>query len=236
MGLMEVLMIGVVAGMATTVGGLIATLLPLKNEKCLVFLLGFAGGVMVGLSLFQLMPEGYFFSNSLFSVGFGFAVGILLMAFLALLTNTEHPKVKDPSYGFRKTGLFICFAIALHNFPEGIAVGVGFAGNNDLGFMIAFAMLLHNIPEGIGIGAPLKKSGLQTGLILLLTTAAGLVTPLGASFGWWLGNISMQLLSWSMGLAAGAMVYVSFTKLFIYGARWNEFGIFCGILLTFVIA
>ncbi len=236
MGLSEVLVIGTVAGLATTVGGLIATLLPVKNEKCLVFLLGFAGGVMVGLSLFQLMPEGYFFSNSLFSVGFGFTIGILLMAFLAQLTTTKGSGADYPFENFRATGLFICLAIALHNFPEGIAVGVGFVSGNDLGFMIAFAMLLHNIPEGIGIGAPLKKSGLQTWTILMLTTAAGFVTPLGASLGWWLGNISMPALSWAMGLAAGAMVYVSFTKLFVFGARWNEFGIFCGILLTFIIA
>lgn len=236
MGLAEVLVIGTAAGLATTVGGLIATLLPVKNEKCLVFLLGFAGGVMVGLSLFQLMPEGYFFANSLFTVGFGFAVGILLMAFLAQLTAANGENGVSSGGNLRRTGLFICLAIALHNFPEGVAVGVGFVSGNDLGFMIAFAMMLHNIPEGIGIGAPLKKSGMQTWTILLLTTAAGFVTPLGASLGWWLGSISMAALSWAMGLAAGAMVYVSFTKLFVYGARWNEFGIFCGILLTFIIA
>lgn len=236
MGLSEVLIIGMVAGLATTIGGLFATFLPVENEKCLVFLLGFAGGVMVGLSLFQLMPEGYFFSNSLFAVGFGFAVGILLMMFLAQLTGANCKKADCAHINFRKTGLFICLALALHNFPEGIAVGVGFAGGNDLGFMIALAMMLHNIPEGIGIGAPLKKSGMCTVIILLLTTAAGFVTPLGAALGWWLGNLSMQVLSWAMGLAAGAMVYVSFTKLFVYGSRWNELGIFCGILLTFVIA
>jgi ZIP family zinc transporter len=236
MGLVEVIVIGMVAGLATTIGGFVATILPVENEKCLKFLLGFAGGVMVGLSLFQLMPEGYFFSNSLFAVSFGFIVGLLLMALLSQLTGNACQKEKCTRVDFRKTGLFICLALALHNFPEGIAVGVGFSSGNDLGFMIAFAMMLHNIPEGVGIGAPLKKGNMSAAKILLLTTAAGFVTPLGASLGWWLGHISMELLSWGMGLAAGAMVYVSFTKLFVYGERWNEFGIFCGILLTFIIA
>jgi ZIP family zinc transporter len=235
MGFAEVIVIGTAAGLATVIGGLIASFLPVENEKCLYFLLGFAGGVMVGLSLFQLMPEGYFFSNSVFAVGFGFSVGLLLMALLAVLTDTLHHQDLS-AHDFKKTGLFICLALALHNFPEGIAVGVGFVTGSDLGFMIAFAMLLHNIPEGIGIGAPLKKGGMPIGPILLLTAAAGFVTPLGSAFGFWLGNISMQLLSWAMGLAAGAMVYVSFTKLFAYGEHWNEFGIFCGILLTFIIA
>ena len=52
---------------------------------------------------------------------------------------------------YKKIGLFIALALALHNFPEGIAIGVGIAGKNALGFMIASAMLLHNIPEGISI-------------------------------------------------------------------------------------
>lgn len=235
MGLGAILVISAVAGLATTVGGVLSSLLPVRNDKCLFYLLGFAGGVMLGLSLFQLMPEGYFFSGSLFAVGFGFAVGLLFMVLLAVVTDTAHYK-NIQELDFRKTGIFICIALALHNFPEGVAVGVGFVSGSDLGFMIALAMLLHNIPEGIGIGAPLKKAGESLALIVVLTAAAGLVTPLGAALGWYLGNVSMHVLSWAMGLAAGAMVYVSFTKLFVYGEGWNEFGIFCGILLTFVIA
>ena len=133
-------------------------------------------------------------------------------------------------------GLFLCLALALHNFPEGIAVGVGFAGGSALGFMIAFAMLLHNIPEGIGIGAPLRKSGMGILAILLFTAAAGIVTPIGAALGWWFGSVSMSALGWAMGLAAGAMIFVSFAKLLSYHDPWNRFGVFCGILLTFIIA
>lgn len=235
MVLSEVLLIGTVAGSATAVGGLLASLLPVNNEKCLRLVFGFAGGVMTGLSLFQLMPEGYFFTNCLFPVGFGFTFGILFMALLTFITGSTGGG-EETSDGYRKTGLFICIALALHNFPEGVAVGVGFAGGSSLGFMIAFAMMLHNIPEGIGIGAPLRKSGMSIVKILLLTAAAGFVTPVGSWIGWILGNVSMSVLGWAMGFAAGAMIFVSFTKLLTFRGYWNCFGAFCGILLTFIIA
>lgn len=235
MGLSEVLLVGAAAGLATAIGGLVAVFLPVQNEKCLRLVFGFAGGVMTGLALFQLMPEGYFFANRLFPAGFGFTSGILLMFLLTFLTGA----IGAGEYGedhYRKTGIFICIALALHNFPEGIAVGVGFAGGSSLGFMIAFAMMLHNVPEGIGIGAPLRKGGMGIGRILLLTAAAGLVTPIGSWVGWLFGNISMSVLGWAMGLAAGAMIFVSFTKLLTFKGYWNHLGAFCGILLTFIIA
>lgn len=236
MGIFEVIIVGIIAGSATAIGGLLSVIIPVKKDYWLALTFGFAGGVMVGLSLFQLMPEGYFFANSIFPTGFGFAVGIISMALLSYLTGTIDSKDSFEQNNFRKTGLFICLALALHNFPEGIAVGVGFAGAGSLGFMIAFAMLLHNIPEGLGIGVPLRKSGMKLGYILLLTAAAGLVTPLGAAIGWCFGNISMAALGWAMGLAAGAMVFVSFTKLLSFRGFFNNLGAFCGLLLTFIIA
>lgn len=235
MDLFDVIIVGTIAGGATAIGGLLALLVPIKNDRWLALTFGFSGGVMAGLSLFQLMPEGYVFSGSVFPTGFGFVVGLLFMAILSFFTGTmgnHHHSDSD----FRKVGLFICLALALHNFPEGIAVGVGFAGMNSLGFMIAFAMLLHNIPEGLGIGVPLRKSGMSMRRILLLTAAAGLVTPLGAALGWIFGHISMAALGWAMGLAAGAMIYVSFTQLLSFRGYWNNLGAFCGLLLTFIIA
>ena len=230
MDLVEVILVGCIAGFATSLGGVIAFILPVHKKIILKLTLGFAGGIMVGLSLFQLMPEGYFFADRLFPVGFGFAVGIIFMVIFSFFIGIE----EDNDY--KKVGLFICLAIALHNFPEGLAIGVGFAGNNSLGFLIAFAMLLHNIPEGLSMSVPLRKAGTNHVIILSLTMIAGLVTPIGTIIGWALGHISMDTLGWSMGLAAGAMIYVSFTKLFDYNEYWNNLGAFCGILLTFLIA
>ncbi|MGI5873215.1 MAG: ZIP family metal transporter [Bacillota bacterium] len=236
MELSEVLLIGAAAGLATSLGGIIANYLPVNNEKCLETLLGFAGGIMIGLSLFQLMPEGYFFARGVVPAAAGFLTGIAVMALLSRFFHFGDNETKTLPQDYQKTGLFIGLAIALHNLPEGIAIGVGFAGGSGLGFMIAVAMMLHNVPEGIGVGAPLKKGGSSFGSILAVTTLTGLMTPLGAALGWWFGHFSMMALGAAMGMAAGAMVYVALTKLLSAESYWNDLGAFCGILLTFIIA
>jgi len=234
MELFDVIIIGFIAGSATAIGGLLSGMIPVKKDLWLQLTFGFAGGVMAGLALFQLMPEGYFFAESVVPVGFGFSIGLVFMTLLSFLTGNATLCNNDSDY--KKIGLFIALALALHNFPEGIAIGVGFAGKNALGFMIASAMLLHNIPEGLGIGVPLRKSGMNFWKIIILTFAAGLFTPLGAIIGWSIGTISYSTLGWAMGLAAGAMLFVSFTKLLSFNGYWNNLGAFCGILLTFIIA
>lgn len=234
MELFDVIIIGIIAGAATAVGGLLSAFIPVKNDIWLKLTFGFAGGVMSGLALFQLMPEGYFFAESVIPVGLGFSIGLIFMSILSFATGDS--AINDDNNDFRRIGLFIALALALHNFPEGIAIGVGFAGKNSLGFMIATAMLLHNIPEGLGIGVPLRKGGVHLGKILLLTLIAGFSTPIGAIIGWSIGTISLSALGWAMGTAAGAMLYVSFTKLLSFQGYWNNLGAFCGILLTFIIA
>lgn len=236
MGLFEVMIIGLIAGAATAVGGLISFVLPIQNKSCLELTLGFAGGIMVGLSLFQLMPEGYFFAQGVFSVALGFSFGIIIMFLISLLFPADCDISTDEQGSLRKTGGFISLSIALHNLPEGIAMGVGFAGHSTLGFLIAIAILLHNIPEGIGIGVPLRKGGIGVWMVLAVTLVTGLITPMGALIGWKLGIVSPSYLGWGMGLAAGAMVFIAFTKLLFFKGYWNYLGAFCGILLTFLIA
>lgn len=232
MGVENVIVLSVFAGLATAVGGLLSSFLPVHRHGCLGMTLGFAGGVMIGLSLFGLMPEAYFQCRSVFRVSFGFLCGILLMWSLSHLGNSDTYEGKN----YKSLGCFIAFGIAIHNFPEGVAMGVGFHSGEDLGFMIAFAMALHNIPEGVGIGAPLKKGGVPLVSILLFTAMAGLITPLGAAVGWNLATISSGAMGIAMGFAAGAMVYISFAELFKEQGRWNDIGVFLGILLTFALS
>ena len=158
------------------------------------------------------------------------------MFLLSNLFSADHNINMDNTENLKRTGLLICLSIALHNLPEGIAMGVGFAGHNSLGYLIAFAILLHNIPEGIGIGVPLRKSGASFFKIVILTLMTGLITPLGAMIGWEVGAISPWFLGFGMGIAAGAMVFIAFTKLLFLKGYWNHLGAFCGILLTFLIA
>ncbi|MCL2525734.1 MAG: ZIP family metal transporter [Coriobacteriia bacterium] len=113
-----------------------------------------------------------------------------------------------------RAGIVILFAIALHNIPEGLAMGA--AGQYDiaLGITIALLIALHNIPEGMAISAPLISGGLSKIKTILLTMAAGATTVIGAVLGVLIGGISSLALALSLAIAGGAMLYVVLGEIF----------------------
>ncbi|MEG1867720.1 MAG: ZIP family metal transporter [Clostridiales bacterium] len=235
MGIGEVLIISFLAGIATLLGGILGLLVPVEREGCLGLVIGFGVGVMIGISLFSLMPQAYYLTGSPFTVGFGFVLGIIFMVLCSYFVNNKLKSLDTPNESafFGKIGLLMAMGIGFHNLPEGIAMGAGFQGSTYLGFVVAFALMLHNIPEGISIGAPLKKSGVKKVNILLITALAGSVTPLGALIGWLATDGSVIFLSIGMGFAAGAMIYISFAQVLKITTKFLDLGIFFGILLTF---
>lgn len=232
MNLLEIFFIAFFAGFATVIGGFLGVFLPVEKKVCIGFVIGFGAGVMIGVSLFSLMPEGYYFSGSCFPVGIGFFIGLLFMQILSSFIN-KNTATQSGEVDFLKIGILMALGIAFHNFPEGLALGAGFQGSTYLGFTVAFALMLHNIPEGMCIAAPLKKSLIPWKKILIITAFAGFVTPIGAIVGWWITAKSIAALSMGMGFAAGAMIYISFVNILKFNTKFLDFGIFLGILLTF---
>jgi ZIP family zinc transporter len=112
-----------------------------------------------------------------------------------------------------RAGMVILFAIALHNIPEGLAMGAVGQYEIALGITIALLIALHNIPEGMAIAAPLIGGGLSKTKTILLTMAAGATTVIGAGLGVLLGGISYFALALSMAVAGGAMLYVVFGEI-----------------------
>ena len=234
MGTIEVIIISFFAGIATVAGGLIGLILPVEKKGCLGFVIGFGVGVMIGLSLFSLMPQSYYITGSALTAAFGFGLGILFMYGCSRFLEFISPGIsKTDGVSFSKIGMLMAIGIAFHNFPEGIALGAGFQSQTYLGFVVAFGLLLHNFPEGMSIGAPLKKSRCKTSKIIVITALAGAVTPLGAYIGWSVTSGSPLALSIGMSFAAGAMVYISFAQVLKLETKYLDLGIFLGILLTF---
>lgn len=222
----------------TSIGGFIGAFLKLSSDKYLCFILEFAAGLMTSIICFDLIPEALTIVNISICI-IGIFIGILSMIlcnkYISKLSKTTSVIAKNSMF---KTGIIIAIGLAIHNFPEGLAIGAGFEASNTLGLKLAIAIALHDVPEGISIALPLKTSGTSKFKSILVTTLSGLTTGLGAFFGVIIGNISQSLIGLSLSFAAGAMLYIVSCELVPeskkrYSGRFaslgNILGIICGL-------
>ncbi len=247
---MEALVYSFFAGISTVLGVFILMVFGKPSDKVLASLLGFAGGIMLAVSVFELMPEAVEL-GSMTSAIIGFVLGALMMYGLDKVVPHSHmsepddlvienpEKMKEMENPILRTGYLILFGIALHNLPEGLAIGAGLESSPELGLFIAIAIALHNIPEGLAIAGPLKAGGVTTGKLLLFTLIAGLMTPLGAGIGLIFFNISPIFVGGSLAFAAGAMVYITNDELVVQAnhlnAHMGNAGMIIGLLVGFAI-
>ena len=107
-------------------------------------------------------------------------------------------------------GLMMIGSVALHNFPEGMAVGSSALHEVKTGILMALLLALHNLPEGMGMIVPLRSGGIKKGKALLLVALSGLPTLIGGIAGVLLGSISPVFIGFTLALAAGCMLYVTY--------------------------
>ena len=182
-------------------------------------LLGFAAGVMLAASFFSLIIPALDAAGAQFQTDAAPAaivsVAILIgMGAVALLNERlphEHFQTgpEGPaSASLRRIWLFI-IAIAIHNFPEGLAVGVGFGAEGFSGGLpLALGIGLQNAPEGLAVAVALLGEGYGKGRAWTIAALTGLAEPLGGLLGAGIVTLSQPLLPWGLAFAAGAMLYV----------------------------
>lgn len=152
----------------------------------------------------------------------------------------EHKRKGDSKTSLMVAGIVMAAAIALHNVPEGMTIGAGFAISDDLvlgtGMVMAALIGLHNIPEGMAVAVPLINGGMKRARAVLITAACGAPTLIGAWLGLWLGDIGPIGLAVSLGFASGAMLYVVFCEIFpeailMYRSKAPGFAAMVGLML-----
>ncbi len=204
---------------ATTLGAFAALALGSISVRTQDSMLGFAAGMMLAASSFSLILPGLEAAQNLTGSGMGGAatvvlglgLGVLLMLGLDHFTPHEHESAgaQGPhSSRLSRVWLFV-FAITLHNLPEGMAIGVGFAADDmQVGIPLATAIAIQDIPEGLAIALALRTIGVSALRAALIAAASGLMEPLGALVG--VGMSSSYALAYpiGLGLAAGAMLFV----------------------------
>ena len=186
-------------------------------------LTGFAAGVMTAAAIWSLIIPSMEQSSDLGRLSFlpavvGFWIGILFLLLLDKIIPHLHTNSDEPeglSSNLKKTTMLV-LAVTMHNIPEGMAVGVVYAGwhsgtANILftdALVLAIGIAIQNFPEGAIISMPLESKGMKKGKAVLYGILSGAVEPIAAIFTIWLAGYIITFLPYLLSFAAGAMVYV----------------------------
>ena len=251
--LLKITLIGLISGIVgTSIGGLIGILLDNISKPFFGFILEFSAGLMTSVVCFELIPEALELSSASATFS-GLFLGIIVILIIekfidinfSSLNNTKKynnkSKHKKKNVDLLRTGILVAIGIALHNLPEGFAVGSGFQASVSLGTTITAVIIIHDIPEGIAMALPMKTGGYSRSKALIYTILSGIPMGIGALLGAILGGLSDFFIGACLGFAAGAMLYIVYVNLVpeskkIYLGRFssigNLLGIICGIIIT----
>ena len=187
-------------------------------------LLGFASGVMIAASIWSLIIPAIDMSSNMGKLSFipaavGVLVGILFLLMLDKLIPHLHSNSNEPE-GIKKNNLkkatMLVLAVVIHNIPEGMAVGIVFAGALNEGalltlagaFALSIGIAIQNFPEGAIISMPLISEGLSKNKAFLYGVLSGVVEPIGAIVTIMFSGLITPFMPYLLSFAAGAMIYV----------------------------
>jgi len=231
----------IIAGLSTGIGSLIAFFIKEQSTKVLTFAMGFAAGVMLYVSFVEVFPEatdklisayGSEAAGTWVSI-IAFFAGMLLIAIIdKFIPSHENPHefsdTQEVSEARKKklmhVGMLTALALAIHNFPEGIATFVATLEDPSLGMTIAVAIAIHNIPEGIAVSMPIYHATGDSKKAFWYSFLSGVVEPLGAFLGYailmpYLNEMVMGIL---LSSVAGIMIFISVDQLLPAAEEYGE--------------
>lgn len=218
-----------IAGFSTMLGTIFIFFKSKNHDKIILSSLAFAAGVMITVSITDLVPESISLLNdnlkgtSTIIISF---LSVILGVIISMLIDYYLPD-KPTSYikdkGLYKVGFISMIAIILHNIPEGIATFIATSSDITLGISLAIAIAMHNIPEGISISVPIYYSTNSKSKALLYTGVSALSEPFGAILAYlFLRNIMNDIiLGILFSLIAGIMLQISFCELIPTAKKYN---------------
>ena len=261
--ILTVFLLTTLAGLATGIGGFIAFFMKKTDTKALTFSLGFSGGVMVYISLVELLGEaqhrliefkGHTAGSWIAIAAFfgGIAVAALIDYLVPEDENPHEARGPEDIHGngngefssakIKRSGVLFALAIGIHNFPEGIATFAAGLDSLTLGTSIALAVAVHNIPEGIAVAVPLYYGTGSRKTAVFYSFLSGLAEPVGAAIAmiFLFHFLTPTVLSVLFASVAGIMVFISFDELLPMAERWGHhhmsiIGIIAGMLLMAVV-
>lgn len=242
------------AGASTGVGSLLAITTRKPSPRLLAAGLGLSAGVMIYVSLVELLPEGHalldrgmpgrggWIAIAAFFLGTLFIGGIDLLVPSELNPHETHADEESRRRAqLMRTGLLTAFALALHNFPEGFATFMAALSSPQMGVPIAVAVAIHNIPEGVAVAVPIYYATRSRRTAFLYSFASGLAEPVGAVLAYLLlaPYLSDALTGFVLAGIAGIMVYICLDELLPSAREYGEHhialsGVMVGMLIMAV--
>lgn len=206
------------SGLATGLGGLLIFIRSRWSDRSQVIMLAIAAGVMLGATVFSLIlpamelvtrTSGSETRGALWTAA-GISLGALaIWGMHAVIPHEHFSKGPDgrATVNLGRNWLFV-LAITLHNFPEGMSVGVAYGGDGSSSIPVTLGIALQNMPEGLAVAAALLSDGFSRGRAFAIALLTGLVEPLGGLVGALAVGVSSTLLPWGLAFAGGAMLFV----------------------------
>ncbi len=239
------IIISTLAGLSTVIGGLIVYFKIKKINEFIVFCLCFSLSVMIGISIFELIPSSSFILVNAYGLYLGLFLTFIMILIGSISINLINKQIKkydiNNKNNLYRVGILSMFALMLHNFPEGIATFMSSYKDIYMGIQLSIAIMLHNIPEGISISVPIyystgdKKKGVKYSFI------SGLAEPLGAILTFLLLKqfINDVTISYVLLIVAGIMITLSINELFPEALKYKKnkqvyIGLICGIILVII--
>ena len=253
-GIISALILTLIAGAATGIGGALVLFKKKISSNFLAGALGLSAGVMIFISLAEMFPEA---QAEIAGIGLKQGKALVLIAFfvgMGLITLIDFliPEYENPheasglSLGAKtaavgmleqagnekalhRLGILSALAIAIHNFPEGIATFIGALNDPQMGIGITFAISIHNIPEGIAVAIPIYYATKSKGKALLYATLSGMSEVIGAALCWAVtaifgveltgGGPAFPLI---LAAVAGIMIYISLDELLPTAEKYGK--------------
>lgn len=227
----------------TTIGGLIGIISKRNSNKFLSFILSFSSGLMLAVVCFSLIPEALEITSVKMVIA-SMILGIITMIIChSLVKNKFNEKTinngKKANVKLLRTGIMVGIGLAIHNIPEGLAIGSGFDASQTLGFSVAIAICMHDIPEGLSMALPMKNGGMSALKVMTYVILSGVATGIGALIGAVIGNISLEIIAICLSFAAGAMLYIVSGELIpeyndLYKGRLSSLGNMAGFVIGLI--
>lgn len=226
------------SGISTIIGYLFIYFRPKNINKFIGFSLSFSGSIMFFVSLFELIPEGFFYLFNEYNIIIASIILVIMIVLGNYIIKCIDNKIDNNNKSsLERIGILSMFGLMIHNMPEGILTFLSSSININLGLKLSLAIMMHNIPEGIAIAVPTYYGTGKRSRAFIYTLISGFAEVLGALIAYlflykFLSNLLISII---LLFVSGIMISISFNKIYDELSNYDKKLIFLGCICGLIV-